>query len=510
MSRRRNKNLKSRVAQSFAQLPFKPLRNPYKPMEIISADQIETIHQASLKILSEIGLRIESKTALKLLTDIRADVDHASGQVRFDPALIEELMLGIPSEFTIHARNPEKTVQLGGNSIIFASVCGPSFVSDTDQGRRAGTYQDMENFIKLVGLLNIFHHEGGSGLEPLDLPPETRHLDMMYAQITLTDKGWQPNWLNTGKRARDCIEMAKIALQTDDAGLRENPGIIGGLNTNSPLLFDEGQADGMRVFAEAGQPVHITPFTLAGAMAPATVAGAVTLQNAEALGCIALTQAAVRGAPTFYGHFTSNVDMRTGSPAFGTPEYAQSVIISGQLARRYNLPLRSSSTTASACVDLQATYESDMSINACIQAHVNNVMHSGGWLEGGLTCSFEKLILDAELLQMQAAFLEPVSIDNDSLGIEAIAEVGPGGHFFGSAHTMARYENAFYQPILSDWRNFETWQEDGAKSATQRANEVWKKLLREYEKPPIDPAIEEELQAYMTRRKEEILNEQTH
>ena len=513
MSRRRSNtraNLKASRGQSFAQLPFKALSNPYKPMEIISADQVETIHQASLKILSEIGLRIESKTALNLLTDVRADVDHASGQVRFDPALIEELMQGIPSEFTIHARNPEKTVHLGGNSIIFASVCGPSFVSDLDQGRRAGTQQDMENFIKLVGSLNIFHHEGGSGLEPLDLPPETRHLDMMYAQITLTDKGWQPNWLNTGKRARDCIEMAKIALQTDDAGLKKNPGIIGGLNTNSPLLFDEGQADGMRIFAEAGQPVHITPFTLAGAMAPATVAGAVTLQNAEALGCIALTQAAVRGAPTFYGHFTSNVDMRTGSPAFGTPEYAQSVIMSGQLARRYNLPLRSSSTTASSCVDLQATYESDMSINACIQAHVNNVMHAGGWLEGGLTCSFEKLILDAELLQMQAAFLQPVDIGVDSLGIDAIAEVGPGGHFFGSAHTLERYENAFYQPILSDWRNFETWQDDGAKTATQRANETWKRLLREYQKPAIDPAVEEELQAYMARRKKEIANEKIH
>jgi len=327
----------------------------------------------------------------------------------------------------------------------------------------------MENFVKLTGSLNILHHEGGSGPEPLDLPPGSRHLDMMYAQITLTDKGWQPSWLNTASRARDCIEMAKIALQTDDEGLRQRPAIIGGLNTNSPLLFDEGQADGMRIFAEAGQPVHITPFTLAGAMAPATVAGAVTLQNAEALGCIALTQAAVPGSPTFYGHFTSNVDMRTGSPAFGTPEYAQSVIMSGQLARRYGLPLRSSSTTASACVDLQATYESDMSINACIQAHVNNVMHAGGWLEGGLTCSFEKLILDAELLQMQAAFLQPVVVDDNSMGLDAIAEVGPGGHFFGTAHTMERYENAFYQPILSDWRNFEAWQEDGSKTATQRA-----------------------------------------
>jgi len=510
MTRRRSNSLSSRRStrnQGITQLPFVPLSNPYAPLEIISSDQLETIHRASLKILRDIGLRVESPTALKLLTDLRADVDHANCHVRFDPALIEEVIQDLPSEFTIHARNPAKTVRMGGNSIVFASVCGPSFVSDLDRGRRAGTKQDMEDFVKLSGSLNILHHEGGSGPEPLDLPPASRHLDMMYAQITLTDKGWQPSWLNTASRARDCIEMAMIALQTDEEGLRQRPAIIGGLNTNSPLLFDAGQADGMRVFAAAGQPVHITPFTLAGAMAPATVAGAVTLQNAEALGCIALTQAAVPGSPTFYGHFTSNVDMRTGSPAFGTPEYAQSVLISGQLARRYRLPLRSSSTTASACVDLQATYESDMSLNACIQAHVNNVMHAGGWLEGGLTCSFEKLILDAELLQMQAAMLQPVIVDDDSLGLEAIAEVGPGGHFFGSAHTMERYENAFYQPILSDWRNFETWQEDGAKTATQRANEIWKQLLKDYEKPPIDPAIEEQLQAYMARRKQEIASE---
>ena len=473
-------------------------------MEILSADQVEAIHQASLKILRDIGIRVESETALKLLKDLRAEVDNSSKHVRFEPDLVEEMIRGLPEEFTIHARNPSKTVTMGRNSIVFATVCGPSFVTDLDRGRRAGTQQDMENFVKLSGSLNVFHHEGGSGLEPLDLPPETRHFEMMRAQITLTDKGWQPCWMNTGERARDCIEMAKIALQTDDEGLRQKPAIVGGVNTNSPLLFDEGQADGMREFALAGQPVHITPFTLAGAMAPATVAGAVTLQNAEVLGCIALTQAAAPGSPTFYGHFTSNVDMRSGSPAFGTPEYAQSVIMSGQLARRYRLPFRSSSTTASACVDLQAVYESDMSIHACIQAHVNNVMHAGGWLEGGLTCSFEKLILDAELLQMQSAFLEPVIVNEDSLGLEAIEEVGAGGHYFGAAHTLERYQNAFYEPILSDWRNFESWRDDGSRNALQRANSIWKMLLREYEKPPIDPAIEEELQAYITKRKEEI------
>ncbi|MCP5089082.1 MAG: trimethylamine methyltransferase family protein [Rhodobacteraceae bacterium] len=502
MARRRS-NRRAR-SSGFSQRPFAELRSPLRPTELVSADQVETIHHASLRVLRDIGLKVDSSVALDLLDGIGADVNRDTCLVRFDPALVEEMLTGIPSEFTIHARNPEKTVTVGGNSLTFATVSGPSFVSDLDTGRRAGTLEDMRNFVKLSASLNIFHHEGGSGCEPLELPPESRHLDMMLAQTTLCDKGWQPCWLNSASRARDCIEMARIALQTDDDGLRARPGIIGGINTNSPLLLDDSQAEGLIEFARAGQPVHVTPFTLAGAMSPTTIGGSLVQQNAEALAGIVLGQAACRGAPVFYGHFTSNVDMKTGSPAFGTPEYAQSVLVSGQLARRYNLPLRSSNTTAANCVDAQATYESDMSINACVQAHVNVMMHAGGWLEGGLTCSFEKLILDAELLQIQAALLDPLDLSEDALGIDAIAEVGPAGHFFGAAHTLARYEDAFYKPILSDWSNFETWQANGAKTATQRANEIWKQLLRDYEKPPIDPAVEEELEAYVARRKEKI------
>ena len=503
MSRRRRSNRQPRNT-GFSQRPFAELRNPLAPVELISTDQVETIHFSSLKVLRDIGIKVDSAVALDLLAQAGADIDRETCRVRFDPAMVEEMLTGIPSEFIIHARNPDKTVTVGGNSLTFATVCGPSFVSDLDRGRRAGTLEDVRNFIKLSASLNVFHHEGGSGCEPLELPPETRHLDMMLAQTTLCDKGWHPCWLNSASRARDCIEMAKIALQTDDEGLRARPGIIGGINTNSPLLLDDSQAEGLIEFARAGQPIHVTPFTLAGAMSPATIGGSLVQQNAEALAGIILGQAAARGAPVFYGHFTSNVDMKTGSPAFGTPEYAQSVLVSGQMARRYGLPIRSSNTTASACVDAQATYESDMSISACIQGHINVMMHAGGWLEGGLTCSFEKLILDAELLQMQSALLDPIDLSDDAIGLDAIAEVGPAGHFFGTAHTLARYENAFYSPILSDWRNFETWREDGAKTATQRANSIWKQLLDEYEKPPIDPAVEEELEAYVARRKEEL------
>ena len=503
MSRRRRSSRQAR-STGLVQRPFGEVRNPLNPVALISEDQIETIHHSSLTALRDIGLRVDSAVALDLLAGVGADIDRDDNRVRFDPGLVEEMLTGIPSKFTIHARNPEKTVDVGGNSLTFATVCGPSFVSDLDNGRRAGTLEDMRNFVKLSASLNIFHHEGGSGCEPLELPPETRHLDMMLAQTTLCDKGWQPCWLNSASRARDCIEMAKIALQTDDDGLRARPGIIGGINTNSPFLLDDSQAEGLIEFARAGQPIHVTPFTLAGAMSPVTIGGSLVQQNAEALAGIVLGQAAARGAPVFYGHFTSNVDMKTGSPAFGTPEYAQSVLVSGQMARRYGLPIRSSNTTASACVDAQATYESDMSITACIQGHINVMMHAGGWLEGGLTCSFEKLILDAELLQMQAALLDPLDLSEEAIGLDAMSEVGPAGHFFGTAHTLARYENAFYSPLLSDWRNYETWRDDGAKSATERANAVWKQLLRDYEKPPIDPGVEEELEAYVARRKEEI------
>ncbi len=493
---------RSQTGSSIKQLPFAPVSNPFKPMELISDDQVAMIHHTSLEVLQGIGIEVQNDRALDLFKNAGADVDDK--RVRLDADLVEQLIRGLPSEFTVHARNPEKTLKVGGNQMVFATVSGPAFVSDIENGRRSGSMEKVREFVKLSHSLNIFHHEGGAGVEPLDLPESSRHLDMMFAQLTLTDKGWQPCWLNSRKRARDCIEMAKISMQMSDEELYANPALIAGINTNSPLLLDDGQADGLIEMAIAGQPVHVTPFTLAGAMSPVTVGGSLVQQNAEALAGIVLARLANSEARVFYGHFTSNVDMRTGSPAFGTPEYAQSVVISGQLARYYGIPIRSSNTTASSVVDAQATYESDMSIMACVQGHVNVMMHGGGWLEGGLTCSFEKLILDAELLQMQAAFLKPVNLDRSELGIEAMATVGAGGHFFGAEHTMERYQDAFYSPLLSDWSNFENWQDKGSKTATERANGIWKQLLKEYEKPPIDPAVEEELAAYVDKRKEEI------
>ncbi len=499
----RNRTRRRRDA-ALTQSPFRAIRNPYKPFEIASADQIETLHLASLKVLKDIGMKVTDHRAQDLLKKAGADVNRSTHLVRFEETVIEQALCGIPSEFTVHARNPEKTLTIGGDSLVFATVCGPPFVSDLDRGRRDGTYEDACNFVKLVHSLNIFHHEGGAGVEPLDLPVASRHLDMMYAQITLTDKGWEPTWLNSAKRARDCIEMAKIAMQCSDDELAARPAFCTGINTNSPLLLDGAMSDGLIEMVLAGQPCNITPFTLAGAMSPASITGSLVQQNAEVLAGFVLAQSARKGSPVYYGHFTSNVDMRTGSPAFGTPEYAKSVIIAAQLARRYKVPIRSSNTTASPAVDAQAAYEAEMSCWPCVLAHVNHMLHAGGWLEGGLVCSFEKLILDAEILQMLAATLEPVDFSEDELGLSAMAEAGPGGHFFGTRHTLERYETAFYSPLLSDWRNFETWRDAGSHTATERANTIWKRLLADYQQPPLDPAIDEELKAYMARRKREI------
>jgi trimethylamine--corrinoid protein Co-methyltransferase len=286
--------------------------------------------------------------------------------------------------------------------------------------------------------------------------------------------------------------------------LVSEPSLLTVINTNSPLRLDGPMSEGLIEMALHGQPVVATPFTLAGAMSPVSLAGALAEQNAEALFMISLAQLARAGAPVIYGAFTSNVDMRTGSPAFGTPEYVKGAIASGQLARRYGLPWRSSNATASNVVDAQAAYESEMAVWGALMGGVNLLYQGAGWLEGGLTASFEKLILDAEILQMTAEVLQPLVVSEAELGVDAVAEVGPGGHFFASAHTLERYETAFYQPLISDWRNFETWHEDGARTATERANRVWKQLLAEYEAPALDPAVAEALDAFVARRKREI------
>ena len=489
------------TAASTAGFPWRQLRNPYPLMEILSEDQVEAIHEASLEVLEEQGLRILFDEARVLLRAAGAEVDEATRRVRLDRGLVMEAVGKAPSRVRLHARNPAHDVEVGDDKVAFLTVGGPPNASDLDRGRRAGSLADFSDFIRLAQHFNVIHIMN-QPVEAVDVETPFRHLETTLAMLTLTDK--VPFVFARGKQpVADAIEMVRIARGVDAAQLAREPSVYTVINTNSPLQIDIPMARGVIDMARAGQLMILTPFTLAGAMAPITLAGALVQQNAEALAGIALSQIAKPGAPVAYGGFTSNVDMKSGAPAFGTPEYAKAAIAGGQLARRYGLPYRSSNVTASNTPDAQAAYESEMALWGALMGGTHLLMHGAGWLEGGLTASFEKFILDIEMLQMMAAFFEEIEVSPASLGLDAVREVGPGGHFFGAAHTMERYETAFYSPLVSDWRNFETWQESGAADATIRANRIYKQVLADFEPPPLDPAVREELEDFVARRKAE-------
>ena len=491
-------------------LPWRRVVNPFPPVEILSADQVEQIHAAALRILRDIGMEVLGAGALDVFARAGARVEREdgargpAGRVRLDPGQVEELIAWAPPRFSLRARDPRKSLVFGDRHIVISSVGGPAFVSDLDRGRRPGTQADLEAFIRVVGALDIIHQESGGPLEAQDLPVPTRHLDLYRAQATLLDKSWHC-WAMGRVLVEDALEVAALAMGTDRDGLLADPALMTVVNSNSPLRLDGPMSDGLIAMAEAGQPVVATPFTLAGAMTPATIAGALAQQHAEALFMVALAQLVRRGVPMVYGGFTSNVDMRTGSPAFGTPEYVKAQLASGQLARRVGLPWRTSNVTASPVVDAQAAWESEMSIWGAVMGGASLLFQGAGWLEGGLTASFEKLVLDAELLQHMVEVLTPIEVSEDTLGLDAIAEVGPGGHFFGTAHTIARYETAFYRPMLTEGRTFEAWLEAGSPTATVRANATWKRLLADATPPPMDPGRAEAIDAYVDRRKREIL-----
>ena len=484
-------------------LPWKQIRNGLPPIEPLSSDEIESIHQASLQVLAELGMKVTDLEARKIYAEGGARVDNPEEMVYLDPEMVEAVIKTIPAQFIQKARNPNKSVTLGGNHITFSGVAGPAFVSDLDRGRRPGTYAELCDYKKLFQTYDIIHYAGG-GFEPLDLPESSRHLDVLLSEILYTDKCLYASLLGSN-RARDALNMACIVFGIEYDDLPEHIVISGNINTNSPRLIDGLMAGGLIELARAGQPVIVTPFTLAGAMAPVTVIGAITQQNAEALAGIVLTQLVRPGTPAVYGGFTSNVDMRTGSPAFGTPEQTKASLITGQLCRRYQIPFRSSNTNASTSVDAQSAYESEMSLWGAVMGHANMIIHGAGWLEGGLVASFEKLIIDVEMMQMMAEFVEPLVVNEETLAIEAMREVQPGGHYFGTSHTMERYDSAFYSPVVSDWTNFENWKEAGGLDAAQRANAIWKQAINDYEQPPLDPAVLEELEEYVERRKRELI-----
>ena len=505
MARRRHRE--RRVANTIEQLRWRDVVNPYGPTAVLNESQLERIIDGALSVLENQGMRFLEGSSRNQLALEGADVDEDSMMVRFDRDLVKEKLALAPAEFGLRARNPDHNLHVGGEHIIFASVGGPAFCSDLDKGRRPGTYAEMCDYLRLVQSLNIVHQEGGGPFEAMDLPGETRHLDLYLAQFRLTDKNCQSYALG-GQRSLDSIEMACIALETDRAGLRKEPALLGIINTNSPMQLDIPMTEAVQELAGAGQVCCITPFTLAGSMSPATLAGTLVQQTAEVLAVTTYAQIVRPGAPVMYGSFASNVDMRSGSPALGTPEYTKTAQASGQIARHLGLPFRSSNTTVSNCVDGQAVFESEMSLWGSIMGGANLVNHAAGWLEGGLTASFEKLILDAEMLQMMAEYLRPIEVNDDELALAAIAEVGPGGHHFGTSHTLARYESAFYSPMVSNRQNFESWEEAGSIDSATRANAIWKQLLQEYTQPDLDPAIDEALVDYVERRKLEIASDE--
>ncbi len=486
-----------------AKPPLRQLRNPYSPICVLGEHDLDLIHDGSMRILEEIGLEVLNERAVDLYQADGARVDRDAGLVFLDRNRVMELIAMAPAEFTLHARNPGRNCTIGGNAINFTTVASAPNSSDLDNGRRTGNFEDYCDFLRLTQGYDILNFISGYPVEPVDLPPATRHLDATFAALTLTDRAFSCYCLGGG-RIGDGIEMTAIARGVDREMLKSQPSIITVVNTNSPLRVDGPMLDGLIEMAENGQPTIVTPFTLAGAMCPISLAGALAQQNAEALGVIALSQIVKPGAPVVFGGFTSNCDMKSGAPAFGTPEYTKAVLAGGQLARRYNLPYRSSNTNASNCADAQSAWESQMSLWGAIMGHANVVKHGAGWLEGGLCASFEKFILDVDMLQMMAETLEPIEVSEATLALESIRQAGHGGHFFATEHTLANYQSAFYSPITSDWSNFETWTEKGSLSAAQRANKIFRQRLKDYREPPMDVDVRAALNEYMESRRAQI------
>ena len=499
--RRRRRGAERAAGPVSAQTPAQP-QLPFAPLELVSTDALESIHQAALTVLKEIGVDFLHDGARAMLKDAGADVDPASKRVQFDPALVEACIGLAPKEFTQHARNPARKLAIGGRHVAFGSVASAPNSSDRSGGRRPGAIEDYRNFIRLGQTFDVIHFWGGYPVEPVDVHASIRHLEALFDMLTLSDKPIHAYSLGR-ERNLDAIEMVKIARGIDDETLEREPSLFTVINSSSPLRLDGPMLEGVIQMARRNQVVVLTPFTLAGAMAPVTLAGALAQQHSEALAGLVMTQVVRPGAPFVYGGFTSNVDMKSGAPAFGTPEYMKTALVGGQLARRLAVPYRSSNANAANALDAQAAYESVFSLWGAVMGGVNFLMHGAGWMEGGLQASFEKMALDADLLAMVAEFLRPLPVEEKELALEAIREVGPGGHFFGAEHTQSRYRTAFFAPMISDWRNFESWREAGSPTAADAAGRIVAERLRGYAEPPFALERREALEDFVARRKAE-------
>lgn len=488
--------------RAIEQMPWRIPENHDRPIEPMGPEGVEAIHRGAMRILRDIGIRFLNDEALRIFARAGCRID---GQTVFmDEGFVTEMVARAPATFTITPRNPARALPIGGRHMLFGNVSSPPNYWDLERGKVPGFMEGFRDLIKLTQYFNCIHFAGGYPVEPVDVHPSVRHLDCLYEKLTLTDKVCHAYSLGA-ERVEDAMEMVRIAGGLSHAEFRARPHMFTNINSVSPLKHDFPMIDGALRLARAGQVVVVTPFTLAGAMAPVTMAGAVTLSIAEALAAIALLQYECPGAPVMIGTFTSNVDMKSGAPAFGTPEYMRATQMTGQMARYYGLPLRSSGVCAANVPDGQAMWETSNSLWAAVQSGTNMVYHAAGWLEGGLIASPEKFVMDCEVLQMIQRYMEPATwaTSPDDIALSAIAEVGPEGHYFGCQHTQDRYSTAFYAPFVSDWRNFEAWRLDGATWTAERAHRTAKAILADYVAPPIDPGIHEELRAFVARRKAE-------
>ncbi len=500
-ARREGRRSSRRAETRTVTAAVQPLVNNLPLTELLTADGIQTIHQASMRLLKETGILVlDYPPALETFRQNGAKVEGE--MVWLDEETLMHFVSQAPARFTQLARNPANNLPIGGRHTIFAPVYGPPFVADMDRGRRQATLDDFHNLAKLVYMAPHLHHAGGTLVEPNDIDLSERHLDMLLAHITLNDKAFMGSVIHADN-ARDTVTMAEILFGPET--IRENPATVSLINASSPLRFDDRMFGALEVYARARQAVIISPFIIAGAMSPSTLAGTLAQQNAETLFGICYAQMLNPGTPCIYGSFLANIDMKSGAPCFGTPENALALYAGAQMARHYGLPFRSGGNfTASRIPDAQAGYESASTIWPTVQAGVNFVLHAAGWLEGGLIAGYEKFILDLEMLGMMARFVQGISLTEEDFAWDAFAEVGPGNHFLGSAHTMRHYETAFYQHTVFNMDNYEKWEEEGSEDTYRKANGVWKQMLREYQPPALEEAIAEELNAFVEQRRVEI------
>ena len=485
-----------RQAGGRVQLPF--IRRKLANYEVLDEEGLSLIEANTDLIMEEIGLEFrEDPEALAMWKEAGADV--RGSRVHFPKGLCRSLIKTAPKTFTQHARNPERSVEIGGNATVFAPVYGPPFVRDLDKGRRYGTIEDFRNFVKLAYMAPAIHHSGGTVCEPVDVPVNKRHLDMVYSHIRYSDKPFMGS-VTHPERAADSVTMAEMLFGKEFVA--ENCVMISLINANSPMVFDATMLGALKVYARAGQGTIVTPFILAGAMSPVTVAGTLAQVLAEVLAGAALTQLCRPGAPVLMGCFAASISMQSGAPTFGTPEPALVSYGAAQLARRLGIPFRTGGgLCASKVSDAQAAYESANTLNVTLLAGTNFVLHAAGWLEGGLSSGYEKFVMDCDQLAMLQRFAEGVDLSENGQALSAIREVGPGSHYLGCQHTQDNFESAFYRSTIADNNSFEQWLAEGEKTAEQRANPLWKKWLADYEAPPLDSSIDEALNEFIAKKK---------